>query len=161
MPEQVRHGSLLFVKNLSRIFTIPGGCHDVTGTSSSVAVLNVYGDSGTFLSPGYPKQYSNNLNLTYTAHLDSSGPLMVRLSMELDLQGKTGFCYDYVRLFSLLYCGAGSLVTEGRACGTSQECQYKCLRLLFIFGNILFINCHSVCVRKEKVSTKQGFLHMH
>ncbi|XP_025110385.1 uncharacterized protein LOC112573902 [Pomacea canaliculata] len=100
-----------------------------SGTSSSVAVLNVYGDSGTFLSPGYPKQYSNNLNLTYTAHLDSSGPLMVRLSMELDLQGKTGFCYDYVRVFSLLYCGAGSLVTEVQVSG-------DVLQMLFISDSL-------------------------
>lgn len=100
------------------------GLSDMTVTSTqatSTARLDVYGDSGIFLSPGYPNSYSFNLNLTYTAHLDSSGPLVVGLSMVIELEKIGDSCYDYVIIGSTVHCGNKTELTEGKFCRTSKE----------------------------------------
>ena len=77
-------------------------------------VLEVYGDSGYFLSPYFPSKYHANHNLTYTAYLDTPGPLTLRLVLQLDLESDRNICYDYVKIYDIKYCGQGSLTKDSR-----------------------------------------------
>ena len=54
----------------------------------SGVITDVYGNTGSFFSPNYPSKYDSGASITYTAHLASSGPLVLRLFMDYDIDGK-------------------------------------------------------------------------
>lgn len=73
-------------------------------------VLDVYGNSGYFLSPDHPNDYPNDASVTYTAHLSTSGPQTVNIHVDINLQvhpflPKT--CTDYIQIFATKICGTG------------------------------------------------------
>nr|KAG5700649.1 hypothetical protein BaRGS_015479 [Batillaria attramentaria] len=82
--------------------------------------VDVFGDSGTFLSPAYPARYPNNQNQNYTAHLTTPGLKTVFLHLDVDLQAHqflSNTCVDYVQIQQTKYCGTGqgtySITVEG------------------------------------------------
>ena len=76
--------------------------------STYTATLERDGDSGYFLSPNYPQKYPKNENLTYTGHLTTAGPLMLRVHLDIDLERSGDTCPDYVKIQNLHYCGSGT-----------------------------------------------------
>ena len=63
----------LHVQQLVVWLAHPGQGGFVSGSEDII----LHGNNGTFLSPNYPSNYDNNLDLLYIAHLDTPGPQQV------------------------------------------------------------------------------------
>ena len=70
--------------------------------------INVFGDSGVLVSPGFPNAYGHGLNEVITVTLDSGGTQIVNIKLTCNMEPDGEYdCMDYVVIDNGLskFCG--------------------------------------------------------
>ncbi|PVD35988.1 hypothetical protein C0Q70_02958 [Pomacea canaliculata] len=91
---------------------INGNGFSASWTSDCGGIFN--SPTGVITSPGYPRNYRNNLRCNYTIYGDTDHYIILTFNPAFNLEGGTSCPYDYVQVFA---GNSSSSPLQGRFCG--------------------------------------------